>query len=337
LPSLALKASRYVASSYGPGIACADPWGPLPFRRTDGNIIYPAGGGRGWVWGSEFLSAQRFSPHIECLGAWLYRTECDCGNPFSGFDQEFKRRVAWGKSGKGQVLKLGMNSCYGKRAQRTGSAGYRCMISAGMITSMTRARLLDAIQSIPDRSKILSVATDGLLSLEPLPLPCAQGKVLGAWEPSKMTVGVFMIRPGFEFSLNLGDEKSVKARGAGKKVVLDRRKQIVDAWHERPGQPFSFAERILFRGWKTSITRDSKRRYTRKDYGKWVPMPLEISYAPTPKRPYADENWNLHTWIIDDGDESSAYDGNDVSDIAEGLRQLGDVEDEQPDSISEEI
>lgn len=322
-----------VSSAYGIERASAHPWGPLPFRRHDGNIIYPQTG-NGWVWRNEYLAAQRFSPHIVTSEAWIYYSDCECGPPFANFTEEFKRRIEWGKAGKGQVLKLGMNSCYGKRAQNTGAQTYRCMVSAGIITSDTRARLLDAIRIASNPSKVLSVATDGILTTEPLPLEATE-KVLGGWEHSTMSKGVFMLRPGFEFSLALDNVKSVKARGAGKGVVIAQRQQILEQWERDPGKVFTLGGRTLFRGMKTSVTK-SADGYTRKDYARWLPRPMDISYAPTPKRPYADDAWNLHTWVLDPKEESSSY-NRGVSALVEALRMLRAEEDEQPDSIFEEV
>ncbi len=334
LPALDDASVHPVASAYGLELATAKPWGPLPFRRNDGNIIFPQTG-RGWAWRDELLAAQRFAPHIQPKEAWIYKSDCECPPPFAGFQDEFKRRIEWGKSGKGQVLKLGMNSGYGKRAQRTGAQTYRCMVSAGIITSSTRARLLDAIGLASDPSKILSVATDGLLSTEPLPLQATE-KVLGGWEHSVMTQGVFMLRPGFEFSLALENTKSVKARGAGKGVVTAQRQAILEQWEKEPGKVFTLEGRTLFRGMKTSITK-SADGYKRKDYAKWESRPMDISYAPTPKRPYAAPDWSLHTWIIDETEESSSYDRTKCAPLIGALRDLREAEEEQPDAIGEEI
>lgn len=321
-----------VSSAYGVELASPKPWAPLPFRRSDGNIVFPQTG-KGWVWKDEYLSAQRFSANTSCTEAWIYQTDCGCPPPFAGFVEEFARRIEWGKSGKGQVMKLGLNSCYGKRAQRTGARTYRCMVSAGNITSITRARLLDAIQSCPDRSQILSVATDGLLSLAPLPLEATE-KVFGGWEYSTMSKGVFMLRPGFEFSLALSDTGSVKARGAGKGVVTAQREQILEQWDRAPGSVFTLGGRTLFRGMKTSITRSSQG-YKRRDYAAWKEQPMDISYAPTPKRPYADSDWRLHTWALDANEESSAYDRSSAA-LSVALREMKDMEGEQPDAVGED-
>lgn len=333
LPAIFDNSIHAVASAYGIEPASSKPWGPLPFRRTDGNIIYPQTG-MGWVWRDEFLAAQRFSPHIQALESWLYHTDCECGAPFAQFESEFQKRIAWGKSGKGQVLKLGLNSCYGKRAQNTGAQTYRCMVSAGMITSQTRARLLDAINTLSDRANILSVATDGLLTREPLPIQTAE-KILGCWEHSVMSKGVFMLRPGFEFSLALENTKSVKARGAGKNVVIAQRQEILEQWQKSPGSVFTLGGRTLFRGMKTSVRRNTTG-FIREDYARWVSRPMDISYVPTPKRPFADTDWSLHTWAIEDKEDSAPY-ARGTTPLIEALREMRQIENEQPDSISEEF
>lgn len=320
-----------VTSAYGIELASTMSWGPLPFRRKDGNIVYPVSSGGGWVWRDEFLAAQKFADNVEIVSAWLYHTDCDCGRPFAGFEGEFAKRLAWGKEGRGQVLKLGMNSCYGKRAQRTGSMVYRCMVAAGIITSTTRARLL-ALMTL-DREAVLSVATDGLMASRKLPVETAS-KVLGCWEYKSMPSGVFMLRPGFEFSLGFKDEdsESVKARGAGKKIVAQHRRQIIEQWERSPAESFTLTGRSLFRGLKTSITA-SRRGWKRKNYGQWVDAPFVISYAPTPKRPAMTADYRLLTWALDDSEQSAPYKGGDSA-LIKALQDLRTIEDEQPDCES---
>jgi hypothetical protein len=110
--------------------------------------------------------------------------------PFSWVPGLFDQRNALKRAGdpRNIPLKLGLNSLYGKTAQGEGqkdSKGvrqfppYQSYVWAGLITSMTRARIIEAIGMNP--GKVLNAATDGIFSRVPLALP-NRGKGLGDWD-----------------------------------------------------------------------------------------------------------------------------------------------------------
>lgn len=85
----------------------------------------------------------------------------------------YRQRVALGKDTRGYPLKLALNSLYGKLAQRSGSGPYHDAAAAGLVTAMTRARLIEAIAYDPEA--VVIAATDGVFSLRPLPLDIGDG------------------------------------------------------------------------------------------------------------------------------------------------------------------
>lgn len=335
-PSIELRAANYDADATklfgdvqleeknGWPKCSTEPWGPFPFRLPDGNIIYPVTSPGGWVWKTEFLTGQKYFPNVEPVEAWILKRRHKCRHKpaFARISEWFNLRLDWGKAGKGIVLKKGLASTYGKRAQRVGKAIFGCMVSAGVITSEIRAMLLEAIGRSKDRWNVLSVSTDGLLSLEKLDLPepektgteekalaksTAKKKVypLGAWEEKPVLKrGVHIIRPGMRFRLRDRDEEGTTARGMGVKVLHKNRLKVSRAWKERPGQKMKIQQPYIFWGAKSCLhqhhTKECLERYRKdknvppcnscpisrdKKYGRWLrPEPRPVSYEPGPKR-----------------------------------------------------
>jgi hypothetical protein len=87
----------------------------------------------------------------------------------------------------GIPLKLAINSLYGKFAQSIGAAPYRDYLSAGLITAYTRAKLIEAIGTLPpwERDEVLMLATDGIYTMTPLP-KLKIGSALGEWPAPQM-------------------------------------------------------------------------------------------------------------------------------------------------------
>lgn len=270
-------------------------WGPFPFRTKDGSISFPVESGGGWVWLDEYLAGERLFPHVRFHEAWVYSSNCGC-KPFQKIPEYYLQRLKIGKEGAGIVIKLGMNSCYGKLAQSVGNAIFNSWIWAGMITSGTRAQLLQLLGLHKDRSDVLMMATDGLLTrdhsiLPPSPLPTGtgkSGKPLGGWERKDAKNGMFIARPGIYFPLDLVDDSSdckgakcgvcaacyvaaVRARGVGRSVVVKSWQIIMDAW-ERSGVDgvAEVANVSRFCGAKTSISVSNLGpREKRNAQGQW--------------------------------------------------------------------
>lgn len=265
-------------------------WAPFPFRMTDGSICYPAESGGGWVWKDEYVQGESMFEHVQFEEAWVYH--CDCKHqPFKAIPGYYLVRLKIGKEGKGIVIKLGVNSVYGKLAQSLGDdPPYQSWIWAGMITSGTRAQILYALSLHKDPANMLMVATDGICSREklddtklgkhtsrgPLPKPRETGtgillpddkgnmvsKPLGGWEEKKVEKGVFFVRPGIYFPLNPTKEelKTVRARGVGRAVMYNAWKDLVKAWDDKETS-IKISDVDRFCGAKSSISRSLKEDY----------------------------------------------------------------------------
>jgi hypothetical protein len=222
-------------------------------------------------------------PNVKFREAWIYRQNCNC-KPFGKIPEYYLHRLKIGKEGPGIVIKLGMNSCYGKLAQSVGSPKFSSWIWAGMITSGTRAQLLQMLALHNEPQNLLMMATDGILTREklspPKPLFTAtavviNGKIkpLGGWEYKPAEKGMFIARPGIYFPLNPTEEElaQVRARGIGRASVLECWQDIVAKWEEikkkapdfshddwkRPDSIIEISEIDRFCGAKTSISKSA--------------------------------------------------------------------------------
>lgn len=163
--------------------------GGLPLRSKEGHLYWPKQGG-GVYWSCELASAERLGYAIKYKSGWVYRRHCEC-HPFDWVDHLYEYRKSIGGSGPGYPIKLGINSLYGKLAQRKGNGSYNNMIWAGLITALTRTKLNDAIAL--NNGRIIMVATDAVYSLDPLRLDV--GDRLGDWEAAILD-GLFIVQPG---------------------------------------------------------------------------------------------------------------------------------------------
>ncbi len=301
------QSGALVRYSLGPNPRIGD-WGPFPFRTKDGSISFPISSGGGWLWLDEYLAGERLFPHVIFHEAWVYSSNCGC-KPFQKIPEYYLQRLKIGKEGPGIVIKLGMNSCYGKLAQSVGNAIYNSWIWAGMITSGTRAQLLHMLGLHKDRSDVLMMATDGLLTRDhsivpPSPLPTGtgkSGKPLGGWERKEAPKGMFIARPGIYFPLEPTQDEiaSVRARGVGRGVVLNSWQIILEAWEKYGVDGVATVANVSrFCGAKTSISVSGDgRRYkraagegNRPAYGQWISREVGLSFNPMPKRACVNED-----------------------------------------------
>lgn len=285
------------------------PWGPFPFRigksfitngrkNSSGSIVFPSQSGGGWIWRDEYLAGEKLFDNVEFIGAWVYKTECN-HRPFEEIPRYYVERLRIGKEGPGIVIKLACNGCYGKLAQSLGiDPPFQSWIWAGMITSGTRAQILDVLGLHKDWSNMYVIATDGIKTRERLqmPVPIDTGtmtehkKPLGGWEETPIKNGIFVARPGIYFPLNPSkdDMKKVRARGLGRKSLYDNWERVINAW--RANQPSVVVGNVSrFHGAKSSISKyigdDGKPAFRRSPlYGQWSNKEIEMTFDPMPKR-----------------------------------------------------
>lgn len=161
----------------------------LPIRDAKGHVYWPAEG-NGVYWSTEIRSAEAMGCRMHYRAGWLYQRNCDC-KPFAWVRELYDYRKSIGKATKGYPIKLGINSLYGKLAQRVGNPVWGNFVWAGLITADCRSRLNSAIVRAPD--DIVMIATDGIYSKVALDLDT--GSSLGQWEHNEHP-RLFIVQPG---------------------------------------------------------------------------------------------------------------------------------------------
>ena len=219
-------------------------WCGFPFRQK-GGLFWPLRG-TGWYWSPEIEAAcQHLQADIITVhDVWIAKRCCDC-RPYDWITEVYVERQRLGASTKGYPLKLALNSLYGKRAQRSGHGPYHDVVEAGLITAITRARIMEAVGQDPEA--VVMIATDAVFSTRPLALDI--GKGLGQWE-LKQWPDLFIAQPGVYFSPTLlrhSDDSAseltdrIKSRGVKRSVIGKAAPQFIrtfEEWFEllcRPG------------------------------------------------------------------------------------------------------
>jgi hypothetical protein len=341
-------------------------WGPFPFRMgrglepscNPGDIIFPVTSGGGWICREEYLAGRLFAPNVTAIEAWIFETDCDCKVLRHLMPENYKLRCSWGKEGKGQVAKLGQNSCYGKCAQTKGKLPpYQEFVWAALTTASCRAQLLRAMTT--DIDSIVLLATDGIIStrklnletpkdtgtFETVDIKSGKKKPLGGWEEKKLPNGVFLIRPGIAFPL--GDdpaavkEAEFKARGIGKHVLKSMREEVLESW-KKNGALDLMTQKQMFFGMKSQVYKTPAGVVKRTPrYGKFGMQDQAISYKPTPKRPAVSGNRFL-TWALADHRTSIPYGPilgkpKTVSPLHKALAEEKMLNEDQDDSPEDDI
>lgn len=205
----------------------------LPIRSKKGNIAWPAYG-RGWYWSHEIRSAihQRFTVY----DSWVYQRACHC-QPFGFLRDIYALRKKIGKSRKGIVLKLVMNSMYGKLAQSIGSPKFSNPIWASFITSYVRAALNDAVHSMPGcragecGRDIYYLATDAIFTADAgVEYGPALGTGLGEWDLKVHPNGLFFIQSGLYFDPSGATDPTFKTRGVPKTTIVKHKDEFISAF-----------------------------------------------------------------------------------------------------------
>lgn len=258
-------------------------WGPLPIRLPRGQIVFPLSGASGWTYLSEFLAAREAWPNVEFCEAWVLLSSCKC-MPFKRVREWFEERKRIGKSGRGIVIKLALNSLYGKLAQSIGRPPFASRLWAGMITSETRARLLRAIAQDPEG--VLCTATDGIYSLRPLDLDV--GENLGQWE-AKRAERIVLVRPGIYWT-----DETVRARGIGRSALPSEQREAILEALDRGEDKVLLPPVTRFGGAKAGVYCTPEGKIKRSErFGQWYEQPCRISFDPAPKRGPEFALWKL--------------------------------------------
>lgn len=269
------------------GESCAFP--PFPWRDQNGCIWYPYKG-EGWYHADEVRAA------IEVFGKRRIRViegsalieGCD-HQPFAFVENLYQWRLqleAEGNHEQGKIVKLIINSLYGKTVQSVGIEKdhngneklpeFQNFFYGGAITAGTRAKILRAIKGHMDQ--VISIATDGIVSKERLN-HLQEGKQLGEWEIEELITHI-QISNGVYYSVHATKGPLEKTRGIGVKTIdWDRVREIY--LEHGPMGVYKFVMPARFR-----TLRDSVHRNDMEHACQWIEETRELKLQPA--RRYTD-------------------------------------------------
>lgn len=195
------------------------PFFPLPYRTPKGAILFPREV-NGYYMAAEARAAfeycDRLGGQIEVVACYEF-VEGDAARPFAFLQTLFDYRASLLRENINQiVIKLGINSCYGKTAQAVAGSDakppkFANPWYAAAITGGTRAAILRAALHAP--SDIVMLATDGIISKSRLPLVIPEKKTLGSWEYGKLSDGGIFVQSGVYALSDADGNFSAKSRG----------------------------------------------------------------------------------------------------------------------------
>lgn len=260
---------------------------PYPkFHRVHGGVCWPRET-RGWnhVQEARIIASSRAG---RALRAWIYHD--DGSNPFTWVAEMFEQRKQWQREGNPaeKALKLCLNSCYGKFAQRIGwdeqkfqAPTWHQLLWAGGITSMARAMLYEGSFPVARQNGLIAVETDGIYSTVPFQqLPGGFGDELGAWKVEEYT-GILYLQSGvYWLRDHNGDWLPPKSRGIPQKHL-----NIDDCFAAlKAGRPLS-ASQSRFHGYGQAVHRNDL-----DSWRNWATETKEFAFGGNGKRRHAEVN-----------------------------------------------
>ncbi len=266
---------------------------PFPFRHKK-RIFWPHTG-EGWYHASEvraaldvfnfgFTSLYGGTLKIEVIEGYIFRPTTDV-KPFDWVPElyaeraEYKRR----KDPREKILKLGLNSLYGKTAQSIGGRDgapppYQCYLWAGMITADCRAKLLRAAAR---SDNVLAIATDGLFTSEPVN-GLEESYDLGAWESVKVEPGLMLIQPGVYATPSLGKKPGSFAKSRGFSARGINYEKLLEEWRTKRMAGSITIPETRFIGFGYALATNSLETYWRR----WIAGTKEIHFSGTSSKSF---------------------------------------------------
>ncbi len=254
-------------------------WGPFPVRLGAGSLRYPVCHPGGWYWSPEVYAACKLT-RLKILKGWRFDPGCN-HQPFDWIPDLYDLRAELKRRGDPAeyTYKLILNSCYGKLAQRKrrgqkNTPAFRSIVWAGLVTSKTRAMLLNVIAKNP--KAVMQLATDGLTSTRPLNVKLSNE--LGGWEVKRLRL-LFIVQSGIYFWQDRHGEPFQRSRGFHPKALTYKR--CLAAWRAGPSLPITF-ENTRFVGYRSALHRGALDIWRT-----WDTYKVRISMMPEPRR----EHW----------------------------------------------
>lgn len=196
---------------------------PFPYRNKDSEISYPALV-EGWYWEPEVSACLDVYPErIEIYETWIWRPASEEMPWKTLMEEMFRMRLALKQNGDitEMAYKLGINSLYGKMAQRVGwdkenkkPPGSHTLPIAGYVTSFCRAMITRVVSQIGPHS-LVAIETDGIYTTANpahLDLPTGIGDWLGQWELEQFDE-MYYVQNGVYFARKGSEWTKAKSRG----------------------------------------------------------------------------------------------------------------------------
>lgn len=228
---------------------------PFPVRVKQ-SVFYPLAG-EGHYHGVEVAAAIALGYPVRVHWGYVLEGPHTGERPFSWVPDLYRRRQRFKREGRAaeKMVKLGLNSLYGKLAQGYGHNArprYQSYFWAGYVTAATRARVLQAAAGATDP---VMIATDGIFARSFGKLGPSQG--LGNWERGEVDK-LFAAQPGV-YEARADGEVKHKSRGFFAREIDYA--ELQEGW-ELEGPDFAYHyESTRFNGLGASLMR--------KDFSVW--------------------------------------------------------------------
>jgi len=247
---------------------------PFPFRFK-GGIFWP-NKGSGYYWQPEVAVAlEHYDRYIKILECWEFQPD-NTVKPFAFISELFDiRRQYLARDNDAQIiLKLGMNSCYGKVAQSIGYKGqpppHQNYFWAGYITSVTRAEVLRL--ALKNKDSVISFATDGVMASEKLTTHNLT-KQLGCWSVEEIE-NLFVLQPGVYCYDGSNHKTTIKSRGFSYRSVNYEKLRCI--WREFGTLGSYDYSEIRFIGLGSALQSNPPL----KNWRRWIKQDRAINFAP---------------------------------------------------------
>lgn len=223
------------------------PFFPFFYRMHDGSVLFPRTG-EGWCWKPEVDAAEKWDgdAYFDISESWSWVPSCQCPPPFDFVNDDYAMRNRFKEDpdpavkNAQVVVKLWMNSLYGKMAQQLGyddeAPKLHDLAMAGFVTSSTRAQMYDAGMQSPE--SVIAFATDAVIVTGDAP-DLDYGNQLGQWGLQSFD-GIVMVQAGVYFLRKEGEPWATDERGMLKESKFrgfDRgtlsREAITETWRKR--------------------------------------------------------------------------------------------------------
>lgn len=263
---------------------------PTRHRYVDGSVCYPQTGIGTWLWTPEYELLRDFYPGCFTVEeSYLFTSPYIY--PFEWVEEMYYQRQQWKQEGRGaeRILKLGLNSLYGKMIQQLGwrpletfedvkdgapvakLPAWHQLEWGGYVTSSARAQLFRAART--NSLGVIGFETDGVITTSPLLV--SESDRLGDWEAESYE-GITYVQSGFYWLDKPNGKVKVKYRGFDAGSV--DRNRLLDAWSNH--DPIYRAKLTRHMGLAYCLHTNHMR-----DWGNWITADRELDIAgASPKR-----------------------------------------------------